>query len=209
MKKHLVIVFLLLTGFSVCAQNNSNNSILVVGDSLSAAYGLEVEQGWVALLQARLQQHGSSVRVTNISISGETTSGALTRLPEALRQYGSGIVVIELGGNDGLRGISLTQMQGNLERMVQMSLEQGARVLILGVRLPPNYGPVFNERFQQVFKDVAVETGVEYLPAFMRGIADKRELMQSDGIHPTKEAQLMLLDNVWPRIRSMLGSRGD
>ncbi len=181
----------------------------MVGDSLSAAYGLEMEQGWVALLQARLMESGSNVQITNISISGETTGGALTRLPEALRQYGPGMVVIELGGNDGLRGISLSQMRDNLKEMVAMIQKQGAQVLILGVRLPPNYGPVFNERFQQVFQAVAESSGVEYLPAFMQGVAENRRLMQEDGIHPIKEAQPMLLDNVWLRIKSMLGSKGD
>jgi len=184
-------------------------SVLVVGDSLSASYGFELEHGWVSLLRQRLSKLGYGYRVVNSSVSGETTSGALSRLPTALKQHQPQIVIIELGGNDGLRGISLTEMRSNLERMVQLCKEQGAMVLLLGVRLPPNYGPVFNERFQKVFQDVAVGAGMEYLQAFMRGIADKRELMQADGIHPTKEAQPMLLDNVWPRIKSMLGSRRD
>jgi len=181
----------------------------VVGDSLSASYGFELEHGWVSLLRQRLSKLGYGYRVVNSSVSGETTSGALSRLPTALKQHQPQIVIIELGGNDGLRGISLTEMRSNLERMVQLCKEQGAMVLLLGVRLPPNYGPVFNERFQKGFQDVAVGAGMEYLQAFMRGIADKRELMQAEGIHPTKEAQPMLLDNVWPRIISMLGSRRD
>lgn len=166
-----------------------------------------MEQGWVSLLQRRLQNSGHTLPVVNISISGETTSGALSRLPSALRQHSPAIVVIELGGNDGLRGISLSQMLDNLNRMVELCQAQGAQVLLLGVRLPPNYGPVFNDRFQKVFQDVAGEKGVEYLPAFMQGVADDRKLMQADGIHPTKEAQPMLMDNVWPRIKSMLRSK--
>lgn len=186
------------------AQANSGSGILVVGDSLSAAHGFDLEQGWVGLLQQRLSEKGYSYKVANASISGETTRGALTQLPKALELYQPQLVIIELGGNDGLRGISLEEMQSNLEQMVKLCKERGAEVLLLGMRLPPNYGPVYTERFQAVYKIVAEQTGVKYLPFFLDGVAENGELMQSDGIHPTMQAQGILLDNVWPLVESML-----
>ncbi len=176
----------------------------MLGDSLSAAYGLDVERGWVNLLQQRLSEKGYSYRVTNASISGETTYGALTRLPKILEQEHPQLVIIELGGNDGLRGISLGEMQANLTQMVQISKKHGADVLLLGMRLPPNYGPSYTKRFHAIYKIVAEQTGAKYLSFFLAGVAENRELMQADGIHPKVEAQGNLLDNVWPLIESML-----
>ncbi len=195
-----------MTGFSVSAQagSSSGGGILVLGDSLSAAYGLDVERGWVNLLQQRLSEKGYSYRVTNASISGETTYGALTRLPKILEQEHPQLVIIELGGNDGLRGISLGEMQANLTQMVQISKKHGADVLLLGMRLPPNYGPSYTKRFHAIYKIVAEQTGAKYLSFFLAGVAENRELMQADGIHPKVEAQGNLLDNVWPLIESML-----
>ncbi len=195
-----------MTGFSVSAQAGSSpgGGILVLGDSLSAAYGLDVERGWVNLLQQRLSEKGYSYRVTNASISGETTNGALTRLPKILEQEHPQLVIIELGGNDGLRGISLGEMQTNLTQMVLLCKKHGAEVLLLGMRLPPNYGPIYTKRFHAIYKSVAEQTGVKYLPFFLEGVAEERELMQTDGIHPTVEAQGILLDNVWPLLESIL-----
>ncbi len=193
-----------MTGFVVSAQAGSDSSILVVGDSLSAAYGLDVERGWVSLLQQRLSEKGYSYQVANASISGETTRGALTRLPKIMQQHKPQMVIIELGGNDGLRGISLDEMQSNLEQMVQLCKKHGAEVLLLGMRLPPNYGPAYTERFHVAYKIVAEQSGVKYLPFFLDGVAENREMMQADGIHPTEQAQDILLDNVWPLVESIL-----
>ncbi|MCP3668982.1 MAG: arylesterase [Gammaproteobacteria bacterium] len=209
MHRYLHFVFLLLTGFAVYAQNYSSASILVVGDSLSAAYGMDVDQGWVSLLQQRLTASGHGHRLANASISGETTRGAWTRLPKLLDRYQPGIVIIELGGNDGLRGISLNKMQSNLEQMIRLCQQQGSRVLLLGMRLPPNYGPAYGERFHAVFKNISQQEGTNYLPFFLEGVAEDRNLMQADGIHPTQDAQTRLLDNVWPSIKSMLVSKDD
>ena len=193
-----------MTVIAVSAQANSSNGILVVGDSLSAAYGFDVKQGWVSLLQQRLTEQGHGRRVANVSVSGETTRGAFTQLPKVLEQHRPQIVIIELGGNDGLRGISLAEMQSNLERMVDLCKKQGAQVLMLGMRLPPNYGPAYTERFQAVYQTVTERSGVKYLPFFLEGVAENRGMMQSDGIHPTQEAQARLLDNVWPYVEAML-----
>jgi len=194
-----------LTGFAASAQNNS---ILVVGDSLSAAYGMDMDNGWVSLLQQRLTATGYGHRMVNASISGETTRGALTRLPKLLEQNQPGIVIIELGGNDGLRGIGMTEMQSNLEQMVRLCQQQEGRVLLLGMRLPPNYGSAYGERFRAVFKNISQQVGTNYLPFFLEGVAEDRDLMQADGIHPTQDAQARLLENVWPSIKPMLGNKG-
>ncbi len=193
-----------MTGFTVSAQANSTSTILVVGDSLSASYGFEVEHGWVSLLQQRLLEKGYSHQVANTSISGETTRGALTQLPNYLASHKPQIVIIELGGNDGLRGISLKEMQSNLEQMVKLCKEQGADVLLLGMRLPPNYGPEYTEKFHALYKTVAEQTEIVYQPFFLEGVAENKELMQADGIHPKKEAQGRLLDNVWVLVESVL-----
>lgn len=204
MHRYLYFVFIVLTGFGVCAQADSASGVLVVGDSLSAAYGFDLERGWVSLLQQRLSEKGYSHQVVNASISGETTRGALTRLPRILQQDKPQIVIIELGGNDGLRGISLDEMQSNLKQIVQLGKKHGAEVVLLGMRLPPNYGSDYTERFYTVYKIVADETGVKYLPFFLEGVAENREMMQADGIHPTMQAQGILLDNVWPLLESSL-----
>jgi acyl-CoA thioesterase I len=206
MHRYLYLVLTVLIGFAVSAQagSSSDSTILVLGDSLSAAYGLDVERGWVNLLQQRLSEQGYSYQVVNASISGETTHGALTRLPNILEREHPQLVIIELGGNDGLRGISLDEMQSNLVQMVKLCKEHGAGVLLLGMRLPPNYGPSYTERFHAIYKIVAEQTGVKYLEFFLEGVAEDRGLMQSDGIHPTVEAQATLLDNVWPLIESIL-----
>ncbi len=170
---------------------------------------MDVDQGWVSLLQQRLTASGHGHRLVNASISGETTRGALTQLPKLLDRYRPGIVIIELGGNDGLRGISLGEMQSNLEQMIRLCQQQGARVLLLGMRLPSNYGPAYGERFHAVFKNITQREGTNYLPFFLEGVAEDRNLMQADGIHPTQGAQARVLDNVWPSIKSMLGGKGD
>lgn len=178
--------------------------ILVVGDSLSAAYGIEQDAGWVTLLQQRLQKQGYPHRVVNASISGDTTRGGLTRLPVALEQFKPEIVLIELGGNDGLRGLGFTQTRSNLTEMVQLSNSNGSRVLLLGMMLPPNFGKAFTEKFLQLYHDVAEREGIPLVPFFLDGVADRAEWMQRDGIHPNEQGQLRMLDNVWPTLEPLL-----
>jgi acyl-CoA thioesterase I len=182
--------------------------VMVLGDSLSAAYGMSEQEGWVALLERRLAEEGSAWRVVNASISGDTTRGALTRLPRTLERHDPALVIIELGGNDGLRGVHpnlmLEEMHNNLTELVRLSLDHGADVLLLGMHLPPNYGSHFTERFHRIYHDVAREAGVVLVPFFLEGVAEDRALMQPDGIHPTAEAQPRMLENVWEALLPML-----
>ena len=183
-------------------------TVLVVGDSLSAEYGLPRGTGWVALLSARLQQQGAKYSVVNASISGETTSGGRTRLPSLLSQHRPAIVVIELGANDGLRGLSLSAMRENLDAMAAAAAAGGARVLIVGMRLPPNYGAAYVDRFHAAFEAVAKMRHAAFVPFLMEGFADQRDLFQADTIHPTAAAQPRLLENVWPALSPMLAAAG-
>ena len=178
--------------------------ILVVGDSLSSAYGMDAREGWVALLEQRLDARGAGYRVMNASISGDTTAGGVSRLPRALESHDPDVVVIELGGNDGLRGIPLEETRSNLARMVELAKAHGARVLLLGMRLPPNYGPMYTKRFHEIYADLAEANGVARVPFFLEGVGGVRELMQDDGIHPRPEAQGRLLENVWPHLEPLL-----
>jgi len=178
--------------------------LLVLGDSLSAAYGIGQDRGWVALMQQRLAERGHPHRVVNASVSGETSAGGLARLPQLLGQHRPAVVVIELGANDGLRAIPAKVLGENLRAMIDLAQAGGARVLLLGIRLPPNYGAVFNTRFEKVYAEVAAEKGVALEPFFLRGVAEQRALMQPDGLHPGAEAQPVLLDNVWPALVPLL-----
>ena len=178
--------------------------ILVFGDSLSAGYGLPRGSGWVDLLQQRLQQGNYNYRVVNASISGETTVGGRNRLSDALTQYRPRIVILELGANDGLRGQSVQTMQDNLVRLVQASQAAGAKVIVVGMQIPPNYGPDYTKKFRDAFRAVARQTGAELVPFFMEGFADRREMFQSDGVHPAVEAQPRMLDNVWTKLKPLL-----
>lgn len=177
---------------------------LVVGDSISAAFGLDTTQGWVALLQKRLDQQGKSIRVVNASISGDTSAGGLARLPVLLAEHRPALVMIELGGNDGLRGTPLAQLQQNLANMIAASKSSGAQVLLLGMRLPPNYGKRYTEGFAGVYEQLAAAHQVPLLPFFLEGVGGVPGLMQADGIHPTAAAQPRLLDNIWPLLEARL-----
>ena len=179
-------------------------TILVVGDSLSAGYGIRLEQGWVALLQARLEKEGYGHRVVNASASGETTGGALARLPRALEQQRPRIVVIELGGNDGLRGLPVADIRRNFERMIALSQQAGARVLLIGMQIPPNYGPAYTQAFSGLYTDLAAQHRVALVPFFLEGIALDDSLFQDDGLHPNAAAQPRLLATVWPQLRPLL-----
>ena len=188
-----------------CGPRLASAEVLVVlGDSLSAGYGIDVDAGWVSLLKQRLHASGASIQVVNASISGDTTAGGLARIDSTLADHQPAVVVVELGGNDGLRGLSLTTTEANLNAIVERSRHANATVLLLGVRLPPNYGPAYIERFAAMFAAVADRYGLRFVPRFLHGVAERPELMQSDGIHPTAEAQPKLLDNVWPELAPLL-----
>jgi acyl-CoA thioesterase-1 len=179
-------------------------AIVVLGDSLSAGYGIRVDQGWVALLQKRLRDQGYGYRVVNASVSGETTGGALARLPRVLQVQKPAIVVVELGGNDGLRGVPIPEMRSNLERIATLSHGAGAAVLIVGMRIPSNYGPQYTEQFAATFADVAKRHKAALVPFFLQKIALDDSKFQADGIHPVASAQPALLDTVWPVLQPML-----
>jgi acyl-CoA thioesterase I len=205
--KRLWILFVLITA-SVSANGAAPADtpvILVFGDSISAGYGLgHVEQGWVALLQTRLKEQGYGYQVVNASVSGETTAGGLARLPRALMLHQPKIVIVELGGNDGLRALPIAQMRTNLTRMVDLSTAAGAKVLLLGMRMPPNYGPDYTEQFSACYGDLARDKKLPLVPFLLNGIALLPSLMQADGIHPNELGQPKLLANVWPLLQPLL-----
>jgi acyl-CoA thioesterase I len=197
---------LLLIGLQVVRAAEAR-TILVFGDSLSAAYGLRPDQGWVALLQQRLQAQGYGYTTVNASISGETSSGGLERLPRALALHHPAIVVLELGANDGLRGLPLATVRANLTRMIELCREAHAKVLLLGIRLPPNYGPRYASEFAQLYADLAREEHVELVPFLLEKVALKPDLMQADGLHPDAAGEAPVLDTVWPYLKPMLSER--
>lgn len=178
--------------------------ILVVGDSISAAFGMDTEQGWVALLEQRLSEQGHDYEVINASISGDTTSGGLTRLPRLLEQHRPALVILELGGNDGLRGQNPAHIQQNLEAMIEMSQAQGAQVLLLGMQIPPNYGRRYTDAFAAIYPALSAAKQVPLVGFLLEGVAGVDGLMQRDGIHPAKAAQNRLLDNVWDELKPLL-----
>lgn len=185
-------------------QARDNATILILGDSLSAAFGMPVENGWVNLLRQRLAERYPQYQVINASISGETSQGGLTRLPKLLQNHQPDVVVIELGGNDGLRGLPPTLLQQNLEKMVALSRDAGARVLLVGMQMPPNYGPAYTELFQTIYYRVADKKQVTLVPFLLEGVAGNAELMQGDGIHAEAAAQPRLLENVWEKLEPLL-----
>lgn len=171
--------------------------LLILGDSLSAGYGMDREQSWVNLLDIRLQERGYSYRILNSSISGDTSQGGLMRLPRLLDRYQPEIVIIELGANDGLRGINPDITRANITLMIQQSRDAGARVLLAGIKLPPNYGSTYLEQFESMYSDLASEFDTLLVPFFMDGVALSPDLLQADNIHPNEKGQPVLLDNVW------------
>ncbi len=181
--------------------------VLVFGDSLSAGYGIDVREGWVALLQQRLRTQGYPHTVVNASVSGETTAGGRTRLAGALQRHRPQLVILELGANDGLRGLSLTQTRDNLAAMVRTAQKSGARVLLIGIHLPPNYGPGYTQKFHDIFGELARRYQAGLVPFLLEGVALDRALMQADGLHPRATAQPRILDNVWPSVEGLLKPR--
>ena len=180
--------------------------MLVFGDSLSAGYGIDVDQSWASLLQTRLQEQGYEHRVVNASISGDTTESGAARIGQAIATFAPDLIILELGGNDGLRGIPPSRMRSNLQNIIRTSTDSGAAVVLLGIKIPPNYGQRYIEEFEAVFRDVAEELEVPWIEFFMDGVALNEELMQDDGIHPNAAAQPILLDNAWPMIDSALSN---
>lgn len=198
------IVFIALICVGVQAQA-SQNTLMIFGDSLSAAYGVQTEEAWVALLKQRLDEEGlDQWQVVNASISGETTDGGLRRLPELLEKNEPDIVIIELGGNDGLRGFPPQVIRRNLSSMIEQVNESGARALLVGMQIPPNYGQRYTSAFAEIYPELAGEQDTELVPFFLDGIYDREGMMQDDDIHPTAEAQSQLLENVWPVLEPML-----
>jgi acyl-CoA thioesterase I len=178
--------------------------ILVVGDSLSAGYGVPIDATWVALLQRRLTAQGYGYRVVNASVSGETTGGARARLPRALELHKPAVVILELGGNDGLRGLPVRQVRDNFQSMIAQSRAAGASVVLVGMRMPPNYGPDYTDQFHALYRELAQEHAAPLVDFFLDGVALDDNLMQADGIHPTSAAQPKLLDNLWPALQQVL-----
>ncbi|MFI2812709.1 MULTISPECIES: arylesterase [Microbulbifer] len=186
------------------ADARAGEKLLVLGDSVSAAYGMDESQGWVELMRTRLQEEGRDVEVVNASVSGETTSGGLARLPRLLEEHSPSWLIVELGGNDGLRGYPPRALQNNLQQMVQMAREEGAGVLLLGMRMPPNYGAAYTNAFAAVYPEVAKAEEVALVPFFLEPVALEEGGMQTDGIHPSVAAQPALLEHIWPCVESLI-----
>ncbi len=179
-------------------------TILVWGDSLSAGYGLKAGEAWPTLLQTRLAREGFRHTVVNGSVSGETSAGGRSRLPAALERHKPDILILELGANDGLRGLQPGLLAENLKAMIAEAQAAGARTLLLGMQMPPNYGPAYRRRFEEAFADVASSAQVPFVPFLLDGFADRPEMFLTDGIHPTAEAQLLVLDTVWKGLKPLL-----
>jgi len=182
---------------SIVTLTHANSTILVLGDSLSAEYGITRGAGWVKLLEDQLQKQASPWSIFNASISGETSSGGLARLPALLQQKKPGIVLLELGANDALRGLSIEQTEKNLRKMIQISKQSGAKVLLFGIQIPPNYGQDYTNQFKSIYPKLATQESIELLPFFLKGVASHKDYFQADNIHPNEKAQMQLFKNVW------------
>ena len=190
--------------FLIPNARSSEKTLLVYGDSLSAAYGLDINDGWVYLLEQKLKNKHPQWRVVNLSISGETTAGGLSRFPKSIEQHQPELILLQLGANDGLRGTALNSMKNNLEQMIIHAKEKDIEVIMFEMMIPPNYGTAYTQRFTQTFHDLSEEHKVPVVPFFLDGIAGNDQLNQDDGIHPTKQAQPTLLNNVWPHLEAKL-----
>lgn len=199
-------VWLLSAGLALlmAAQSAAAGNVLIVGDSISAGFGMDTRQGWVTLLQQRLGAEGFKDKVVNASITGDTSANASARLSPLLAEHKPSLVILELGGNDGLRGMLPNQLQQNLASMIDRSRDAGAKVLLLGMQLPPNYGARYTRAFAQVYGQLAEDKKVPLVPFFLEGVGGVPELMQADGIHPAAVAQGKLLENVWPTLKPLL-----
>ena len=207
MRPHLIrllVCFIACLGISSSWAAEEHYTLLIFGDSLSAAYGIEEEQGWVTLLGNKISAEERPFRVINGSVSGETSTGGLARLPAMLNSYSPDVVVLELGGNDGLRGLPLELLKQNLAKMIDLAEQSGARVILTGIQIPPNYGPRYTVPFAELYAELAAEKALDLVPFLIEGIPQQAELMQNDGIHPKAEAQFMVVDNVWPTLERVL-----
>jgi len=200
-------VWLALGLMVMVGQVSAKQTLLVMGDSLSAAYNLPTEQGWVALTAARMKTTHPDWQVVNASISGETTSGGISRLPAALQRHKPNLVIIELGGNDGLRGLPLAQTRSNLQAMIRLSKKQGAKVLLIGIQMPPNYGAAYTKGFSSIYTDLAKQEKVTLLPFLLQPIALDRSYFLPDQMHPNAKGQVKIRDHVWPALEPMLNKK--
>lgn len=200
------MVVLAVALFATCSLAYADSRILVFGDSLSAGYGLERGEGWVALLRDRLNAGDTDTTVTNASVSGETTAGGRGRLDAALERHKPDVVILELGGNDGLRALPIQRMKANLAAMIKASRAANAKVLLLGMRIPSNYGKRYADDFHQAFVDLAEQTDVDFVPFFLEPIAEDRSNFQDDGVHPNADAQPEMLGQVWPALTPLLSA---
>ena len=182
----------------------SNNTILIVGDSISSAYGMDYEKGWVSLLQTRLNETGNNYQVINASITGDVSASGRARIAKLIGRHSPGLVIIELGGNDGLRGLPIKDLKSNLKSMINDSLDSGASVLLAGMKILPNYGPRYTQAFETVYQDLAVENSIALVPFILEGIGGVPENTQADGIHPNEQAQPIIVDNVWEELIKLL-----
>jgi len=207
MLKRLLLLLLLFPAVAIAAAERP--SILVLGDSLSTGYGISTTQGWVALLERRLETSGYRYRVVNASISGDTSRGALARLDDILQREQPAVAIVELGGNDGLRGIQPAETRRNLAAIIEELQGAGTRVVLVPMKMPPNYGPAFTRKFEDIYSELANEYDVVLSRFILEDIAEHEDLMQDDGIHPTTEAQSRMLDNIWPVLEPILPVQED
>ena len=189
---------------SASAANKTAPAILVLGDSLSGAYGINTDEGWVALLQQRISRQGYHYQVINASVSGDTTRTGLSRIGSALQTHKPAIVIIALGGNDGLRGLSFSEIESSLAGIIERCRQNKAKILLVGVRLPPNYGAAYNQRFAALYRGLAERYDIPLVPRMLDQVAERREWMQPDGMHPKAEAQPQVMQNVWAGLKPML-----
>jgi len=202
------LALLLGLATTASAAGPAPRTVVVLGDSLSAGYGIKIQEGWVSLLAQRLASEGYGYRVVNASVSGETTQGGLARLPRALSTHKPDIVIVELGGNDGLRGLPLNVSQENLRKIIELARDSKARVVLVGMVIPPNYGPRYGQQFRDMFADLAKKYSLSFVPFFLDRVALEPGLMQEDGIHPNAKGQPQLLENLWPKLKPLLVAPG-
>ena len=200
----IVLGSVLLVNPTLYAADKTPENILVLGDSLSGAFGLDTDEGWVALLQQKLTTQNYEYRVINASVSGDTTRTGLSRIQSALKMHTPSIVIIALGGNDGLRGLPFSEIENSLADIIQRCKAQGAKVLLVGVRLPPNYGPVYNQKFAELYLRLADRFQLPLVAKMLDNVAENREWMQADGIHPKAEAQPQVMENIWTGLMPLL-----
>ncbi len=204
-----IVTFVLITSVqsynhTVFAANKTPASILVLGDSLSAAYGIDIDTGWVALLQQQINKEGYDYKVINVSVSGDTTRTGLSRVDSALEKHQPAVVIIALGGNDGLRGLAFSEIETSLSNIIERCKKTQSEILLVGVRMPPNYGAVYSQKFAQLYQGLATRYDIVLLPKMLDQVADNPELMQADGIHPKAEAHPKIMQNIWSALKPVL-----